>query len=273
MEKKRQIIQVGEFVYVLTDEEIKEGDWYLERASDTSWVIIPKKANSDTKGYNKKIIATTNPELTIKVYEDYKPMGENSFKFVQSLPKPTDQFIQQWIAKGCPEMINVEYEHSNVECNLLCKCVRENECQEILKISSDNTIICSFIEDDWESIIKDMPDYAINSEIGLLAYLTDNYNPPTKNMKNKLYLLKSSIKKYYKTHYFLCLGEKELAARMNFGMAQFVNITSGTIVESAIWSLGYDIEEVPISETNQELINKVLKKKKVSDFITWLNNK
>lgn len=86
-------------------------------------------------------------------------------------------------------------------------------------------------------------------------------------MVNKLYILKcESLKKLYKTHYFLCLGEKELASRMNFGMKQFVNIVSGTIIESAIWKVGSDIIEVEITTDKQELIDKILKKKSVRDF-------
>ena len=78
-------------------------------------------------------------------------------------------------------------------------------------------------------------------------------------MKNKLFILKNPIlKKCYKTHYFLCVGEKELYSRMNFGMKQFVNITSGTFVESAVWTLNYDIEQVEITEDKQLLIDKVL---------------
>jgi hypothetical protein len=56
-------------------------------------------------------------------------------------------------------------------------------------------------------------------------------------------------------------------------MKQFVNITSGTLVDSAIWK-GYDIEEVEVSESNQILIDSVLKKKKrTKDFITRLSLK
>ena len=93
-------------------------------------------------------------------------------------------------------------------------------------------------------------------------------------MKNKLYELKCpSLKKIYKTHYFLCIGETELASSMNFGMKQFVNISSGTIVEGAVWKLNKDIIEVEITDENQILIDKVLSKKKVKDFITYLNGK
>lgn len=87
-------------------------------------------------------------------------------------------------------------------------------------------------------------------------------------MKNKLFvIIDHSLKKCYKTHYFLCLGEKELYSRMNFGMKQFINITSGTFVESAVWKLNYDIEEVEITEDKQLLIDKVLKRKRTKDLI------
>lgn len=92
-------------------------------------------------------------------------------------------------------------------------------------------------------------------------------------MKNKLYVLKSSsLKKIYKTHYFICVGEKNLLNRFNFRMKQFVNITSGTIIESAIWKLDFDIEEVSIDSSKRLMIDKILSKKRVKDFITQLNN-
>lgn len=91
-------------------------------------------------------------------------------------------------------------------------------------------------------------------------------------MKNKLYILKcESLKKIYKTHYFLCIGEKELASRMRFNMKQFVNISSGTIVDAAIWKVGYDIQEVEPNTIQQEQIDKMLKKKSVLNFITKNN--
>jgi hypothetical protein len=65
--------------------------------------------------------------------------------------------------------------------------------------------------------------------------------------------------------------KKNLAPRMSFAMKQFVNITSGTLVDSAIWKVGYDIEEVEVSESNQILIDSVLKKKRTKDFITRLS--
>ena len=91
-------------------------------------------------------------------------------------------------------------------------------------------------------------------------------------MIGKLYILKSdTLKSCFRSHYFLCLGTKNLAPRMNFNMKQFVNIKSGTIVESAIWNVGTDILEVEIDEEKQTQINNILKKSKVKNFISWLD--
>jgi hypothetical protein len=54
-------------------------------------------------------------------------------------------------------------------------------------------------------------------------------------------------------------------------MKQFVNISSGTIVDAAIWKVGYDIQEVEPNTIQQEQIDKMLKKKSVLNFITKNN--
>lgn len=91
-------------------------------------------------------------------------------------------------------------------------------------------------------------------------------------MKSKLYVLKcETLKSCYRSHYFLCLGTKNLAPNMGFNMKQFVNIKSGTIVESAIWNVGSDIIEVEIDEEKKRQIDSVLKKSKVKNFISWLD--
>lgn len=91
-------------------------------------------------------------------------------------------------------------------------------------------------------------------------------------MIGNLYVLKNDgIKSCYRSHYFLCLGHKSLCRGFS-SMKQFVNIKSGTIVESAIWN-SRDIEKVDITEDHQIQIDNVLKKKKTRDFLIWLENK
>jgi|SRR6187402_1165755 len=157
MQHHIEMMKVGvskpQHLYILSDEEIKEGDWYLDNIPNyysieqaiSDWVI--------TKDH-KKIIATTNPELEIKVEGEFKTFYSGNFKAkgYKHLPKPTDKFIQDWIENGCPEIVNAEYIKS-------FEVISEGKIgfpedtiswwKEILKISSDNTITCSFIEDDY----------------------------------------------------------------------------------------------------------------------------
>lgn len=127
-------------LYILSDEEIKEGDWIYDSEDNIIYSVHFEGFNWTNKNH-KKIISSNNPELkSIKRnHIGAAILGEYDF-----LPKPTDTFIQQWISKGCPDMINVEYEEIFIEGDDNS----EGYFKKHLKISSDNTITCSFIEDD-----------------------------------------------------------------------------------------------------------------------------
>lgn len=62
-------------LYILSDDEIKEGDWYLTRLEDGSYPVHadlnPRKCSEASYDFTncKKIIATTNPELLDKLIE------------------------------------------------------------------------------------------------------------------------------------------------------------------------------------------------------------
>lgn len=61
---------IPQHLYILSDDEIREGDWVFDLVCKTLWKA--KNQQSNTKGF-KKIIATTNPELwhkePISVYD------------------------------------------------------------------------------------------------------------------------------------------------------------------------------------------------------------
>lgn len=81
----------------------------------------------------------------------------------------------------------------------------------------------------------------------------------------KLYeLVNKSIKKYYKSHLFLHVGNDRF---FNIPVKNFVNIKSGTLVVAALWSEPYDIKEIPMTDEHKELINKTIKKKHITNFI------
>ncbi len=139
-------LDIPQHLYILSDEEIKEGDWFLEPNVD----IRPSQYKSGmtlTKD-DRKIIATTDTSLLIEEKDKLHTVnGDNYIK----LPKPTNQFIQQWIDNGYPEFINVDYESYCTygdNCPSKGAYLKQDLCniEYKLKISSDNTINCSFIE-------------------------------------------------------------------------------------------------------------------------------
>jgi len=146
-----------QFIYVLSDEEIKESDkiysieynkvFTVKSFYETvlhEQAIIFLEGGIGNKKDCKKIIATTNPELKFQY-------SENHPHDLINLPKPTNQFIQQWIDNGCPEFINVDYEKPewipkmHPIANILVPVKNFEKIR--IKISSDNTINCSLIED------------------------------------------------------------------------------------------------------------------------------
>jgi len=149
------------YFYVLSDENIKKGDWVIWFGKDNlpflKKVIVEREGEwllSSTydmwveKNRPKKIIATTNPDL-----KRFAGRGDICDLYY-NLPKPTDEFIQQWITKGCPEKINVDYElycntgnYPNIKKDCNCPCSKEINCGYTLRISDNNIITCSFIED------------------------------------------------------------------------------------------------------------------------------
>lgn len=158
-----------QYLYYLSDEGIKEGDWVLDSTNKHRKVIGFRDGRLLLEGINflsilsnscKKIIATTNPDLKFKAYSKISNKNED-FTYC----RPTDEFIQQWIAKGTPEEIEVEYE-VDTKGHLVPENIQElldnfpNEFKAVLKINQDNTINCSFstasLEDDWDSMFSKM---------------------------------------------------------------------------------------------------------------------
>lgn len=144
-------------LYILSDEEIKEGDWVYNKRLGQIFQINNINSPSAT---DYKIIATTNPEL-IK----------------NGVAEISDEFLQQWV-KNPVDKVLVEYEGYYGENDLPAYGKR-------LKINNNNTINYKFIED-WAHIIKEYhterehtsEDEMTNSDF--CKYLIKNYNPPTK---------------------------------------------------------------------------------------------
>jgi hypothetical protein len=82
---------IGLHIYILSDDEIQMGDWYVRLFDKTLQKANP---NSDHKHYDcKKIIASTNKRLII----------DNGFNAdainYQELPQPTNTYIDYFVSE------------------------------------------------------------------------------------------------------------------------------------------------------------------------------
>lgn len=133
----------GQHLYIISDDDIKEGDWFINLLDNsihqaTNWIYVSTC---------KKIIATTDTSLTIPTH----------YGMDEELPQPSQQFIEKYIESyNKSEIITdvlVEYENNydleyytpqgGIEC---CKKIDNWK----LKINSkDNTITIKKVKDSW----------------------------------------------------------------------------------------------------------------------------
>ena len=136
----------SQHLYILSDEEIKEGDWFVGFA-DGSIKPFVKQADESTvkinnwqlnkKGYssNKKIIATTDRSLKVFIHTT---MAIDMDDCYESLPQPSQSFIEKFVDEynkgNVITEVMVEYESIGAYAN-----PKYNSDYQ-LKINSDNTI-------------------------------------------------------------------------------------------------------------------------------------
>ncbi len=147
-------------LYFLSDEEIKESDWFYSSVSDTinqceskyyaGKLIDPKRL---------KIIATTDSSLNLHDNSiNNKCFGiQLSGKCSHLLPQPSVSFIEKYIEKynkreQITEVI-VEYESDYAEDDTECM---GDEIEQLKVNPKDNTITIKPIKDSWnrEEVIK-----------------------------------------------------------------------------------------------------------------------
>ena len=141
---------IGHHLYIISDDEIKENDWYLGTSMKSSYYGLhkcdSKRLEAITKEFKnvaKKVIASTDSSL--------------------ELPQPSQQFIQKYIE---------EYNRGNIITDVLVECENKFDGKEyvdeldaygydkvksILKINpQDNTITIKIAKDSWsrEEVIE-----------------------------------------------------------------------------------------------------------------------
>ena len=171
----------NQHLYIISDDEIKEGDWYINLKYNK---IIQKKDALPLKDNCKKIIATTDTSLLNTIYTPHIS-GEISKRMrdLFNLPQPSQQFIEKYIesynkGKVITDVL-VEYEQTKLYIepqNYQQYISQPKELQfpittnvdDIygLKINSkDNTITIKKLKDSWnrEEMIAEIRKYAKDS--------------------------------------------------------------------------------------------------------------
>jgi hypothetical protein len=96
----------AQHLYITTDEEIKEGDWFI-------WLkynFIEKATKKDNNKDCRKIIATTDPKLLKPQIKQVNWIGSER---IWSLPQIPQSFIEEYCKAGGIDKVLVEYEDAN----------------------------------------------------------------------------------------------------------------------------------------------------------------
>lgn len=162
----KSIDGVAQHLYILSNEEIKEGDWFINRQyfieKDNKpeyeiWQCDKNFINSDDC---KKIIATTDSNLgkSKKEYEDDFGLKVEETSYFP-LPSISQSFIDIYVSeynKGINiEEVMVEF-NTNWSRNTTRNVPTNDDFDEIFVVNPDNTINIQFIKDSWtrEEVIE-----------------------------------------------------------------------------------------------------------------------
>lgn len=190
MEKKRQLAFLEDSngivktkdktgnLYVVSDDEIKEGDWYCHYNSRTKEYSIFKADDKfydgnnpniiDKRGFvyeywNKKIIATTDSSLSV---ESKLPLSEG--KTWVKLPQPSQSFIKEFVREynkgNIITDVLVEYEEKSKFSDFPINSKHQELVYKLKVNSKDNTIIIkkvkdSFTRDEVVDLLKKYRNY------------------------------------------------------------------------------------------------------------------
>lgn len=168
--KKQYQDCIAQHLYIISDDEIKEGDYFINEQPYNKlslWKcedgIIPKSLNP------RKVIATTDPNLQYRcnccfgtgIIEE-EPCRTCIGGYTGKLPQPSKAFIEKYCKVGGIDEVMVDYQNFYVKGNYTNTCVicgkTFNETDKlgfvcpdhILPIvSKDNTITIHSIKDSW----------------------------------------------------------------------------------------------------------------------------
>jgi len=150
-------------LYIISDDEIKEGDWIL---SDSN-VLTQSSNGFDAHDRFKKIIVTTDTSLKFRckccngtsIIEE-EPCRTCTSGYTGNLPQPSQQFIEKYIEQynkgNIITNVLVEYNIYDDQCDGfscgICNCdsTTEKLINELKINQKDNTITIKKLKDSWD---------------------------------------------------------------------------------------------------------------------------
>jgi len=100
-------------LYITTDDEIKEGDWYYWPVTKTVQRLklteLEKEYGKSLSKDCKKIIATTDPKMHSTRLKDCPVNPEDNMVSVRGVSKPPKSFIEEYCRVGGIDEVDVEY--------------------------------------------------------------------------------------------------------------------------------------------------------------------
>jgi hypothetical protein len=151
-------------LYLLSDEEIKEGDWVIERLADgintlTQATGMSALISNENGKFQWKIVATANPDFHLET--------ATKMEAWQGIPKIPLSLTQEFVAKqGKMDSVMVEY------CEIL---ERPDTDIDSLKLTPSGEIIWSPVEEkiDWEQVFDDAQSMHLQE---FISYYKNKHN-------------------------------------------------------------------------------------------------
>lgn len=182
-------------LYFLSDEEIKEGDWFIninaipqqtiQQACENGKAYVNCSKFSHYREHCKKIIATTDESLKVTCPNKNIPYAccnkEDFCGIKLSLPRPSNEFLKKYCELGGIDEVLVEVEKSNYN-DWIKTGTPQPECK--LKVAPDNTIIIKPVESEF---------YTREEVINLFHKWLENYH-----QSNETAVWKSSLDNWIK---------------------------------------------------------------------------
>jgi hypothetical protein len=159
----------SQHLYIISDEEIKEGDWRLDIRDGN--VYKSNKADSELydNTFRKKIIATT--DFTLEIDHPFDDKGDLDFPLPGFSQSCIEYFVKQYNKGNIITEVDVKYGYTINKSEGPFNRSREY----FLKIDDDNNIIIKPIKESWDK------DEVYNMANKVREYLKDGWKNDTIN--------------------------------------------------------------------------------------------